>query len=203
MNVLPKNMKFKALPLGCNLSLAGLIVLFYVGILIVLDWGWWRSESYSLLGVEAPFEMIYASDLSNIGREGGYYVLVYKLPENIEELLEEKKSILSEYPLFSNYQRGRRFKRFKWSKELSENSKVKRTFNFNDKDVTELPVMSLAGVKNDIDAEQLGRQLLQLPSTLCACWVKYQSGGDYESLSSYQLFVLNIKERVLIRFGLN
>ncbi len=184
---------------GC--LLAGAIVLtFFTALTVFLNWGIFRSLSYSLTGVEFPTEIVYRTDTSNRGRELGFWVEVYRLPENLQDLLNEKKIDLNDYPMFSGL-KWDGYTRVMWTGEFPRNDAEKTIYDSIKKDIDPTHVPTLESVSDDQSAKDLAGCLLNDRNTLWGGWYKSHKGPDGVMVSDYFIYILNIEKRTLIMFG--
>lgn len=179
------------------------IIAFFIIIALFTNWGIWRSLSYELTGIEFPLKIIYRQDTSNRGRELGFWVEVYQLPEHIQALLNEKRINLKEYPMFSGLEMDR-YKRITWSHGFPRNDIENCIYVFFKKDISKSPMPTVESISNIEDAKDLANHLLRCPDTLCGGWYKGAKSDEHGvMITRYFFYIINIEKKVLIKFGLD
>ena len=174
-------------------------------VFLYFNWGIWRSKSRELLGVELPLTTVYSTDLSDRGREAGYFVVVYRLPEDTQTRLDEHAIDLSEYPMFSAGFERDNYKRVNWAKGFPRNEIEEHIFNYFKHDVHEAPLPTLEEISDDTQAAYVANDLLQLPETLCGGWYKYgtQDSSGHIWMPHFYFYLMNIEHQTLIMFALD
>lgn len=184
---------------GCFLAGAGGFIVF-ASLLVFFNWGIFRSISYSLTGVEFPIKGVYRTDTSNCGRELGFWVEVYRLPENLQDLLNEKKIDLKDYPMFSGL-KWDGYTRVMWTREFPQNEAEKHIYDSIKKDIDPTHVPMLESVSDDQSAKDFAGCLLNDRNTLWGGWYKSHKWPGGGMVSDYFIYILNIEKRTLIMFG--
>jgi len=194
-----KGLLFKLLR-GCLLFLG--CVFFLSIVFLYYNWGLWRPLSYELTGVEFPLEQVYMTDISDRGREAGYYITVYRVPDDIQQRLLGAHIELSEYPIFVAGLERDGYKRINWALGFPRNMIEKHIFQFFEQDIEGVSVPALEAIVNDDAAECLANHLLKLPNTYCCGWYKQDTPTDGICLGGLFFYVLNLEKSILIKFGL-
>lgn len=190
---------------GC-LGVTLCAVAFLALVFLYFNWGIWRSKSYVLLGVDLPIETVYRTDLSGRqGRDAGYFVVVYQLPADTQEQLEEREIDLAQYPMFrAGFERDG-YKRVKWTKDFPRNNIEKHIFSHFRRDAAETEPPRIQHINSDEDAELLANHLLQSPRTMCGGWYNHKSGymPGHIWIPSFYFYVMNMERQTLIMFALD
>ena len=189
---------------GCltaGLCVAGFLTIAF----LFFNWGIWRSKSYELLGVELPLKTVYRTDVSGRGRDAGYFVVVYLLPEDIQARLDEHAIKLSEYPMFAAAFERDNYKRINWAHGFPRNDIEEHIFGFFKEDVHETPMPTLERISDDSTAACMANHLLQLPKTVCGGWYKYgrRDSSGHIWIPDFYFYVMNIEKRALIMLALS
>lgn len=186
---------------GC--LLAGIIGFALFSMFVVcMNWGIWRSVSYELTGVEFPIKEIYRTDTSNCGRELGFWVEVYQLPEHLQTLLDEKKIDLKDYPMFSCL-KWDGYTRITWTHEFPRNDVEKSIYDSIQKDIDPTHMPTVKNISDDKSAKELASHLLKQHGTLCGGWYRNRGQKSEVWVTDYFFYIINIEKRTLIMFGLD
>jgi len=167
-----------------------------------MNWGIWRSLSYELTGVEFPIKKIYLTDTSNCGREFGFWVEVYQLPEHLQTLLDEKRIELKDYPMFSGL-KWDGYTRITWTHEFPGNDAEQSIYDAIRKGVDPTHMPTVESVSDNESAKELACHLLKQQGTLCGGWYKNRGQKNEAWVTDYFFYIINIEKRTLIMFGLN
>jgi len=186
------------------------LLVFFILIVTFIyhNWGFWRSKTYELTGKEFPLERIYATDISNRGREAGLFIRIYKLPENINSLLSTPNYDLSQYPiLVAGFERDN-YTRINWKKKFPTD-KIDEYINgmiHSSHEKSDSAILSDDHFKinNDAQAVQLLDYLKGQPDTYYCGW--YKDGQEFHGtifIPHFYFYVINPTQRLLIMFGLD
>jgi len=79
----------------------GAMTVVFVGVVLYFEWGFWRSTSYILFGVEVPLRKVYRTEFLSEGNvPSGLCAVVYELPGNMNHVLDEHGIDLRNFPSF-------------------------------------------------------------------------------------------------------
>jgi hypothetical protein len=165
-----------------------------------LHWGIWHSLPYRLTGVEFPIKKVYRTDTSNRGRELGFWIEVYQLPEHLQDLLLEKKIDLKDYPRFSSL-KWDGYTRITWTHEFPRNDAEKSIYDSIKKDIDPTLMPTVERVSDDKSAEELAGHLFKHHGTLYGGWYKNRGRGKEIWITDYFFYIINIEKRTLIMVG--
>jgi len=197
-----KDTKSPRLGLGC--MVAALAALLSTVVFMYFNWGFWRSKAYELTGVDFPLDEVYRTDLSGRGRDAGFFVVVYRLPNNIANLLRENDIDLSLYPMFvAGFERDD-YRRITWTKDFPRNEVEEEIFRYFAQQDRMSGDGGLDGINSDEDAIDLANALIQETDTLYGGWHKYgrrYANGDVW-IPDFCFYLMNIEGRALIMFWL-
>lgn len=179
------------------IAIAGLFVFA-----LICNWGIWRSTSSELTGIEFPVRQVYRTDTSGRGRDVGFFVVVYVLPDDVAQLLEQNRIDLSQHPRFDGLEFDG-YTRVNWTRGFPRDAVESEIYrHFQDSPPAAVPFQS---INSDHAAEQLANSLLKEPDTLCAGWYKRsrQPGVSDPCIPHFYWYVLNVRLHALIMFGLD
>jgi len=163
-----------------------------------------KSMAADLTGVDFPINQIYQTDVSDRGREWGFYIRVFELPDNLTELLDKNGVNLKEHPASKAGLENDHYTRITWTDDFPRNEVEENIFSFFRKsDAAASP--GLQGIKSDEDAINLANTLIENKETLYAGWYKYgtkdESGNIW--MPNFFFYLMNLEQKTLIMFGLD
>ncbi|MEA4862995.1 MAG: hypothetical protein VB042_06770 [Victivallaceae bacterium] len=186
---------------GCFLAVA-IGLAFFIILAVFFNWGIWRSLPYELTGVEFPIKEVYRTETSDRGRDLGFWVVVYQLPENLQTLINEEKIDLKDYPMFSGL-KWDGYTRIKWTHEFPRNDAEKSIYDDIIEDIDLAHVQTVEMVSDDKSAKALANYLLNQPDTLYGGWYKIIGRKNEVWIPHYFFYIINIKKQILIMFGMD
>jgi len=163
-----------------------------------------KSTAYDLTGIDFPINQIYQSDVSERGREWGFYIRVFELPDNIKELLDKNSVNLKEHPASKAGLENDHYTRITWTDDFPRNEVEENIFSFFRKSEA-VASSGLQGIKSDEDAINFANALVEDNATLYAGWYKYgtkdESGNIW--MPNFFFYLMNLEQKTLIMFGLD
>ena len=141
----------------------GMVVLTYVASVIInLPWDK-RSRASDLTGIDFPLHEIYNTDVSGMGREWGFFVRVFELPDNIKELLDKNMVDLKKQPAYRAGLETDHYTRITWTNNFPRNEVEDNIFSYFRKSEANAASPGLQGIKSDEDAINLDLPPLFVP----------------------------------------
>ena len=183
----------------------GMVVLTCVASVIInLPWDK-RSRASDLTGIDFPLHEIYNTDVSGMGREWGFFVRVFELPDNIKELLDKNMVDLKKQPAYRAGLETDHYTRITWTNNFPRNEVEDNIFSYFRKSEANAASPGLQGIKSDEDAINLANVLIEDKGTLYAGWYKYgtkdESGNIW--MPHFYFYLMNLEHKTLIMFGLD
>lgn len=182
----------------------GIVVLAFVAP-VIINQPWDRgSRASDLTGIDFPINQIYQTDVSDRGREWGFYIRVFELPDNVTELLDKNSVNMKEHPASKPGLESDHYTRITWTDDFPRNVVEENIFSFFRKSDTAV-LSTLQGIKSDEDAINLANALIEDRDTLYAGWYKYgtrdESGNIW--MPNFFFYLMNLEQKALIMFGLD
>jgi len=163
-----------------------------------------KSMAADLTGVDFPINQIYQTDVSERGREWGFYIRVFELPDIISGLLDKSSVNLKEHPASKAGLENDHYTRITWTDDFPRNDVEENIFSFFRKSQAAASP-GLQGIKSDEDAINLANVLVENKETLYAGWYKYgtkdESGNIW--MPNFFFYLMNLEQKTLIMFGLD
>ena len=175
----------------------------FLALLLWLNWGIWRSTAYRLTGVDFPLRETYRTDISERGREAGFFVVVCQLPDDVVDQLGQRGIKLSRYPMLDGLETGDGYTRVNWTNTFPRNDIEQEVFRHFKREVIVLNRIDPRDVRSDDDAIRLANSLIRDPNTLYAGWYKDKSSSGNIWIPHFYFYLLNLEQRTLIMFGLD